>query len=50
MLKQLRAELGRWIEETQDQGRYPERPEVIDSWTRQMHNRFGTPELEPAYQ
>jgi len=49
VLKQLRAELERWIEETKDQGRYAEPRAMIDYWTRQMHERFGTPELEPPY-
>jgi hypothetical protein len=41
VLKQLRKELDSWIDETDDQGRYPESPEVIEYWKRDAEQRHG---------
>ncbi len=42
-LQRLRRELERWIEETHDQGRVLERPEVVAPFVKEMHDWFGTP-------
>ncbi len=42
-LDRLRRELDRWIVETDDQGRFPEPPEVVAPFDREMHEWFGTP-------
>ena len=41
VLKELRAALIRWIEETNDQGRFPEPPEVIEYWKREDKKDTG---------
>ncbi len=41
--KELRAALFRWIEETNDQGRIPESPEVVEFWAREQDRLHGTP-------
>jgi N-sulfoglucosamine sulfohydrolase len=41
VLKELRAALTRWIDETNDQGRFPESPEVIDYWSRDANRTHG---------
>jgi N-sulfoglucosamine sulfohydrolase len=43
VLRRLRTELDRWIAETNDQGRFPEPPEVVARYDREMHLWFGTP-------
>ena len=43
VLEELRTELQRWIEETDDQGRHAESPAVIDHWKRDAARRHGTP-------
>ena len=42
-LERMRAELARWIEETDDQGRFAEPAEVIQYWEEQMHEVYGDP-------
>lgn len=42
-LTRLRAALDVWIEESGDQGRRPEPPEVVAPFEREMHDWFGTP-------
>lgn len=42
-LARLRAALAAWITETGDQGRWPEPPEVVAPFEREMHEWFGTP-------
>ncbi len=37
----LAGELERWIEESDDQGRLPEPPEVIAGWERRMEKNYG---------
>jgi len=39
--QELRAELDRWIEATNDQGRVPEQPEVIEYWKADAKDRHG---------
>lgn len=39
ILKELRAELDRWIDATNDQGRFPEPPDVIEYWKADAHSR-----------
>jgi len=39
--KELRAELDRWIAATNDQGRFPEPPEVIEYWRKDAQGRHG---------
>ncbi len=41
--QRLRAALEKWIEETHDQGRVPESPEVLAPFVKEMHEWFGTP-------
>jgi len=40
VLKLMRAELGRWIEETDDQGRYPEDPAVAEYYEERMKQLY----------
>ncbi len=40
----LRAALDTWIVETGDRGQWPEPPEVVASFEKEMHDWFGTPE------
>lgn len=42
-LKRLRAELTRWIKETNDQGARLEPPELVKPFEKEMHDWFGTP-------
>jgi N-sulfoglucosamine sulfohydrolase len=39
-LRRLRARLDRWILETDDQGRFPEPPEVIEYWEKRMRENY----------
>jgi hypothetical protein len=43
-LIRLRSALDTWIVETGDLGRYPEPPEVIEAFEKEMHDWFGKPE------
>ncbi len=43
VLAEMRGELARWVEETGDRGRFPEPPEVVAPFEREMHDWFGTP-------
>jgi hypothetical protein len=40
-LSELRAGLQRWIEETNDQGRWPESPAVIAYWEKEAQRTHG---------
>ena len=40
VLERFRAELDRWIEEVNDQGRIPEPPEVVEAWKEKMNERY----------
>lgn len=40
-LDRLRAALDGWIEEADDQGRFPEPPEVLEFWEAQMEQNYG---------
>jgi len=42
-LVRLRAVLDTWITETGDRGQWPEPPEVIAPFEKEMHDWFGTP-------
>ncbi len=42
-LERLREELEAWIEASDDQGRFPEPPEVVQFWEGQMHEVYGDP-------
>jgi len=44
ILLELRERLTRWMEETDDQGRYPESPGVVEYWTRIMDEQYGIPD------
>jgi arylsulfatase A-like enzyme len=39
--RELRAALERWIEETNDQGRFPEAPAVIEYWEKEAQRTHG---------
>ena len=43
-LRRLRAALDTWIIETGDQGEWPEAPEIVAPFEKEMHDWFGTPE------
>lgn len=43
VLRRMRGELDRWIEETKDQGAVLEPPEVVAPFEREMDAWFGTP-------
>jgi arylsulfatase A-like enzyme len=43
-LARLRAALDVWLVETGDRGVYPEPPEVVAPFAREMHDWFGTPD------
>lgn len=43
-LIRLRAALDVWITETGDLGQWPEPPEIVAPFEKEMHNWFGTPE------
>jgi arylsulfatase A-like enzyme len=42
-LVQLRAALDAWIVETGDRGQWPEPPELVAPFEKEMHDWFGTP-------
>jgi len=42
-LLRLRAALDTWITETGDPGRWPEPPEIVAPFEKEMHDWFGTP-------
>jgi hypothetical protein len=42
-LLRLRAALETWISETGDRGRFPEPPEIVAPFEKEMHDWFGTP-------
>lgn len=44
-LERLRRELEAWIVDSNDQGRFPEPPEVVEYWEDRMHEVYGDPEL-----
>lgn len=46
-LLRLRAALDVWITETGDRGRFPEPPGTMESFHKEMHDWFGTPEWYP---
>jgi len=50
-LQQLRGTLEDWIEETNDQGRCLEPPELVQQWIKVMYDRWGGPPegVEPPY-
>jgi len=43
-LIRMRAALSVWLVETQDQGVFPEPPEVVEPFEKEMHGWFGTPD------
>jgi arylsulfatase A-like enzyme len=43
-LTRLRAALDVWIAETGDRGRWPEPPDVVAPFEKEMHDWFGTPD------
>jgi len=43
-LIRMRAALATWMVETQDQGVFPEPPEIVAPFEKEMHDWFGTPE------
>ena len=43
-LIRLRAALDAWIVETGDLGRFPEPPEIVKPFAKEMHDWFGTPD------
>ena len=45
---ELRAALDHWINETNDQGRIPEPPAVIEYWDKAMQERHRTPASYPS--
>jgi arylsulfatase A-like enzyme len=42
-LLRLQAALDTWIIETDDQGAFPEPPEIVAPFAKEMHDWFGTP-------
>ncbi len=42
-LIRMRAALSVWMTETQDQGVFPEPPEIVKPFEKEMHDWFGTP-------
>ena len=40
VLARLRGELGRWIEQSNDQGRTPEPPEIVEHWERTQQRNY----------
>lgn len=40
ILKRLRAALERWIEDSNDQGRTPEPPEILERWEKTQQSRY----------
>ncbi|MHC4398780.1 MAG: hypothetical protein ACYTG0_03780 [Planctomycetota bacterium] len=51
VLRHLRGVLEGWIEETNDQGRRLEPPELVQHWIKVMYGRWDGPpkELKPPY-
>ena len=51
VLQRLRGVLDTWIEETDDQGRRLEPPELVQEWIKVMYGRWGGPpkELQPPF-
>jgi len=43
-LIRLRAALDTWVVETGDLGRFPEPPEIVKPFEKEMHDWFGTPD------
>lgn len=43
-LLRLRSALDTWIMETGDLGRFPEAPEIVEPFEKEMHDWFGTPD------
>ena len=43
-LLRMRTALETWIVETQDRGEFPESPEIVAPFDKEMHDWFGTPE------
>ncbi|MEO0416131.1 MAG: hypothetical protein AAF226_14385, partial [Verrucomicrobiota bacterium] len=43
-LIRLRSALDVWIIETQDRGEFPEAPEIVAPFKKEMHDWFGTPD------
>lgn len=43
-LLRLRAALDTWLVETGDRGQWPEPPEIVEPFVKEMHDWFGTPE------
>jgi N-sulfoglucosamine sulfohydrolase len=44
VLLRMRAVLETWMTETNDRGQWPEPPEVVAPFVKEMHDWFGTPE------
>ena len=42
-LERMRVELEAWIDASDDQGRFPEPPDVIQYWEDRMHEVYGDP-------
>jgi N-sulfoglucosamine sulfohydrolase len=42
-LARLRAALDTWISDTGDRGAFPEPPEIVAPFAKEMHDWFGTP-------
>jgi len=42
-LLRLRAALDTWLIETGDRGQWPEPPEIVAPFEKEMHDWFGTP-------
>ena len=47
-LVRMRTALSVWMVETQDQGVFPEPPEIVEPFEKEMHDWFGTPEWYPG--
>ena len=43
-LQEMRAALDTWIVETGDRGEWPEPPEIVAPFEKEMHDWFGTPD------
>ena len=43
-LIRMRTALDVWIVETQDRGEFPEPPEIVAPFEKEMHDWFGTPD------
>jgi hypothetical protein len=44
VLRDLRDKLNRWMEQTDDKGRFPEPLRVIEYWTRVMEKQYAIPD------